>query len=419
MRILVLTQFFWPEARTAPTNLAALCADLRAAGHEVLVITGFPNHPFGKVYDGYQIKAWQWDEVHGVRVLRLPLYPDHSNSLSRRALNYGSFAFMSATMGAYLTADFKPDVIFTYFAPVTIGSVATWLSRFHGVPLVYWITDLWPENLAAVSRRSQSRTIRMMRRLEGWSYRQAAALCVDSPGFVSNLLGKGVPPEKLHVVAEWADPDLFHPSEPDPALAAEHGLACKFNVVYGGSIGPAQGLETVLDAAKLLANHREIQFVMIGGGSELESLRRSALAEQITNVKFLGHQSMEHMHRFFALADVLLVHLTRKPIFALQLPSKLLAYLACGRPVLCAVEGTAAQIVRDAQAGVTCSSEDPQVLAEQVRQFFTMPARQRQDMGQRGRAAYLAGYSRCVQVARVEKILEQVVQQTTGRQIAA
>jgi glycosyltransferase involved in cell wall biosynthesis len=228
-----------------------------------------------------------------------------------------------------------------------------------------------------------------------------------------------VPPEKLHVVAEWADPDLFHPTEPDQSLAAEHGLTGKFNIVYGGTMGPAQGLATVLDAAKLLVGNSRVQFVLIGDGSELEALRRRVATEQISNVKFLGRQPMESMHQFFALADVLLVHLIRKPIFALQLPSKVLAYLACGRPILCAVQGTAEQTVLDAGAGMSCPSEDPVALAERVREFSNMSAIERQQMGERGRQAYLSNYSRQVQVARVEQILESVVHQTMGRQIAA
>ena len=409
MRILFLTQFFWPEQRTAPTNLAAMAADLKRNGHEVQVVTGFPNHPFGKLYQGYQMRLWQWDSYEGVPILRLPLYPDHSAGMRGRLLNYGSFALTAAMLAAVPASRFRPDVTFVYFAPLTIGGPAKWLQWFHRSPMVYWLTDLWPENLRANGVRMSDRTYHTIRKVEKWSYQQAQEICVDSPGFKSNLIEKGVAPEKIHVVAEWADETLFFPVERDEALAQHYGLNGKTNIVYGGNLGTVQGLDTVVETAKLLQDRTDVQFVFIGDGNDLDNLQAHVNSANLANIKFIPRQPMQEIHRFFAIADLLLVHLKKEPIFELQLPSKVIAYLACGRPILCAVPGSAAKVVQDAKAGLCCPSEDPVSLAEMVRQFLQMPLAERALLGQNGRQAYLKNYTRQVQVKRLEAIFEYAI----------
>jgi len=409
MRILFVTQFFWPEMRTAPMNLGALAEDLAAKGHEVLVITGVPNHPLGKVYDGYKMKLWQWEEARGFTILRLPLLPDHSQSPVRRLLNYTSFSLAASTLGIWKTRSFHPDVIFAYFAPITAGWTVRMVRAFHRAPVVYWITDLWPENFRASGMRIGDGTYAWLRRFEDWGYRQAQAICVDSPGYKKNLLEKGVPEDKIHVVAEWADENLFYPVERDPELGAKFGLAGKFNVIYGGNLGPVQKLDTVIEAARLLIDLKDVQFVFIGDGTAEQELKSLVVKYGLDNVRFIPRQPMERMREFFAWADALLVHLKRTPIFELQLPSKVLAYMACGRPILNGVAGTVAEIVDQAQCGLSFPPEDAAALADLVRKLYTMPIEQRMAMGRRGREAYLAQYSRSVQVQRLEQILQGVV----------
>ncbi len=411
MRILFVTQFFWPEMRTAPMNLGALAEDLATKGHDVLVITGVPNHPLGRVYEGYEMKLWQWEEVNGFRILRLPLFPDHSQSIIRRLLNYGSFSLSATTLGVTLTRKFHPDVIFAYFAPLTAGWTVKVIRSFHRVPVVYWITDIWPENFRASGMRIGDRTYNWLRRIEDWGYRQAQAICVDSPGYKKNLLEKGVPEEKIHVVAEWADEKLFYPVERDIALGETFGFKDKFNILYGGNLGPVQKLDTVIEAARLLEDLEKVQFVFIGDGTAEQELKSLAARYNLNNVRFIPRQPMERMREFFAWGDALLVHLKRTPIFELQLPSKVLAYMASGRPILNGVAGTVAEIIDQAQCGLSFPPEDHEALADLVREFYAMSAEQREAMGLRGREAYLSQYSRTVQVQRLERILQEVVTQ--------
>jgi putative colanic acid biosynthesis glycosyltransferase WcaI len=403
MKILFLTQFFWPEQRTAPTNLGALAEDLAARGHEVVVVTGVPNHPFGRVYDGYAMKAFQWEDARGFRILRVPLIPDHSGSPVRRLANYGSFTATASTVGAWLTRRFHADVVFAYLAPLTMGFTASVLRRVQGAPVVYWVTDLWPENLRATGAPIGPNGYRALRWIEDRTYRHAAAICVDAPAFETNLVAKGVPRHKIHAVAEWADEGLFFPVERDPALAEAFGLGEGFTVMYGGNLGPAQHLETVLDAADLVRDLEDVRFVFIGDGTDADALR--GRAADLPNVRFLPRQPLEAMRGFFAWADVLLIHLQASPIFSLQLPSKVLAYMACGRPVLAAVPGSVSQIVQEADAGLTCGSEDPEAIAALVRRFRAMPSAERERLGANGVTAHRTSYSRAVQVDRLESIL--------------
>ncbi|MCL0086442.1 glycosyltransferase family 4 protein [Thermodesulfovibrionales bacterium] len=196
---------------------------------------------------------------------------------------------------------------------------------------------------------------------------------------------------------------------PESTLAAEHGLAGQFNVVYAGNMGFAQALDTVIEAAQQLSDLPEVQFVFIGDGVDEARLRQMVAQRQVSNVRFLGRQPAERMPHFFALADLLLVHLKRDPLFEITIPSKTLAYMACGRPILMAVAGDAADVVRDAGAGLTCAPQAPKALAGAVRTLYAMPAAERERMGEAGREAFLNHYTRRVLMDRYEALFRDIV----------
>lgn len=352
MRILFITQFFWPEVRTAPTNLGFLAEDLAKNGHDVLVVTGVPNHPLGKIYDNYKMKLWQWEVTRGFKILRLPLIPNHSQSILWRGLNYASFTLSAMTLGIGLTLGFNADVIFAYYAPLNIGGIVKMLKIFHKVPVVYWVTDLWPENFSASGINISRRVYAFLRRFEDFGYRQSSMICVDSPGYKKNLLRKGVPAKKIRVVAEWADETLFFPVEKDETIGRKFGLTDKFNIMYGGNLGDVQKLETVIESAILVSDLTDIQIVFIGDGNAESRLKKLSRYYNLSNVNFISRKPMEQMRYFFAWADVLLVHLKKEPVFELQLPSKVLAYMASERPILNGVAGTVADIIEQSQSRI-------------------------------------------------------------------
>ncbi len=406
MKIVILTQYYPPEPIRRPHELARGLAD---RGHEVLVITGFPNYPTGSLYPGTHLRLWRWDTLDGIQILRLPLYPDHSRSAVRRVFNYGSFTISAAVLGSVLSGPL--DVLFAEHPPLTIGLAAWVLGRVRRVPVLYKINDLWPESVEATGMVRNRSLLNWMGQLERFVYRQAGAIAVISPGFKKNLVGKGVVPDKVHVIPHWAEESLYRPVPRDDQLARDFGMTGRFNVVFAGQLGLAQGLDVVLDAAEKLSDLANVQFVLVGDGTDAGRLHRRVEEKGLGNIRFCGRQPAERMPYFFALADALLVHLKRDPLFEITIPGKTIAYLARGRPILCAMAGDAGEVVRDAGAGLVCPPEDPVALAQTVRELCMMPRDQREAMGQMGRRAFLANYTRALSVDRYEKLLTQVAQQ--------
>jgi glycosyltransferase involved in cell wall biosynthesis len=346
-------------------------------------------------------------------VLRVPLYPDHSRSGLRRILNYLSFALSASSIGAALCG--PADVMWVYHPPLTVGIPAWWIGWLRRIPFIYEVQDMWPETLAATGMLPSSTVAKWLGVLARFVYRRAAAITVISPGFKRNLIEKGVPADKIHVIPNWADEDVYRPVRRDEALAAEYGLSEHFNVMFGGYIGAAQTLENVLHAAERLRDILAVQFVLIGGGIDVDGLRQMAHERRLPNVRFIGRQPAERMPYFFAWADALLVHLKRDPLFEITIPSKTIAYLACGRPIITCTTGDAADVVRDAGAGLVCAPEDPAALAQAVRELMAMPVEQRDTLGQAGRQAYLQKYTRAVLVEKYVKLLEETAKMRKKR----
>lgn len=410
MRILILSQWYPPEPASIPH---AMACNLVERGHQVLSLTGFPNYPSGKIYPGYRQRLWKREEIDGVQVLRLPLYPDHSRSGVCRALNFLSFAASASLLGPALSG--PADVMWAYHPPLTIGLPAWWIDLLRRIPFVYDVKDMWPETLVATGMTRSRMVFALLGRLAEFIYSRAAAIVVPSPGFKRNLIAKGVPADKIHVIPNWADEDLYRPVPLDQALADKYGFAGRFNVVFAGNMGFAQALDTVVEAAQQLSDLPEVQFVFIGDGVDEARLRQMVVQHQVGNVRFLGRQPAKRMPHFFALADVLLVHLKRDPLFEITIPSKTLAYMACGRPILMAVAGDAADVVRDAGAGLICAPQDSKALADAVRTLYAIPAAERERMGQAGREAFLNHYTRRVLMDRYEVLFGDIVRARRSR----
>ena len=400
MRILILTQYYLPEPLPKMHEFAL---GLRERGHEVVVVTGFPNYPQGRFYPGVRLRPWCRDRVDGVPVIRLPLFPDHSRSAVRRVLNYSSFALAAMFVGTLLCG--RVDAMFVEHPPLTIGVVAWFVRWVRGAPYLYAVNDLWPESVTACGMVENRVFIRFMQWLERFTYARANRIAVISPGIKENLLGKGVPGQKVEVIPHWADESLYRPETPDPALARELGMAGRFNVVFAGQMGLAQALDVVLDAATELSDLPDVQFVLVGDGTDSDRLRRAAQERGLANVRFIGRQPAVRMPHIFAASQVLMVHLRDDPLFRITIPSKTMAYMACGRPLLMAVEGDAADLVRSTGAGVISPSENGKELAEAVRRLRAMPSEERENMGRVGREVFLASYSRRVLLDRYEAIL--------------
>ena len=383
----------------------AFARALRDRGHEVRVLTGFPNYPGGNLYPGYSIRPFHREHIDGVTVYRVPLYPSHNRSTIRRALNYLSFA-LSAAVAAPIVGK-GVDVAYVYHPPATISIPALALRIFRRVPFVYDIQDLWPDTLASTGMVTNRFALSAIDRWMNLVYRSTAGLLVLPPGFKKRLIERGVPAAKVEVIYNWAPeaPRSTTDSEQPWRTAFEN----RFSVVFAGNMGKAQALDGVLDAAAIVAkNDGDTQFVFIGDGVEMGHLQQVAVTSGLTNTLFLPRMSFSEIADVFAKADALLVHLRDDPLFAITIPSKTQAYLAAGKPILMAMTGDAADLVEQAQAGIRCRPEDPAAIAQAVMTLRHLPKSDLDDMGRRGREFYEEHLAMAVAVDRLETSLREV-----------
>lgn len=365
-RVLILSQWFDPE----PTLKGLVFArELVRRGYQVEVVTGFPNYPGGKIYPGYRMKLLQRETIDGVEVTRLPLFPSHDQSALKRILNYATFAFSALIYGLFGAR--KADVIYAYHPPLTVGVVAGLLRIFRRIPVVYDIQDMWPDTLRATGMLSNKFALGVVGAVCNWVYRRVDQIVVLSPGFKKMLCERGVPESKIEVIYNWADEVQLR--APTVALADDLLSPDRFRILFAGNQGKAQALDSVLDSAALLQSRcPKAQFIMLGGGVESQRLKVRADEMGLSNVLFLPPVPMQEVGAYLSAADVLLVHLRKDHLFSITIPSKTQAYMAVSKPILMAVNGDAADLVRQSGGGIVAESEDPHSLAEAVEKFAMM-----------------------------------------------
>ncbi len=405
MRILFLTQWFDPEPMFKGLVFAKA---LRERGHEVEILTGFPNYPGGKVFPGYRIRPFLREVMDGIPVLRVPLYPSHDTSAIRRIANYATFALSAASIGA--AAVKTADVMYVYHPPATVALPALMIRGLRRIPFVYDVQDLWPDTLSATGMVNNKSLIGLVDRWCRMVYRAASKIVVLSPGFKDVLVHRSIPEEKIEVIYNWCDEGQFPKAPKNESLAKELGFSGRFNVLFAGTMGKAQALEAVLDAAGRIGGRiPEVRFVFVGGGVDADRLKRIAQERRLNNVLFLPRRPVSEIGEILNLADVLLVHLKDDPLFRITIPSKIQACLAVGRPILVGVLGDAADLVRTAGAGVGCQPENPESISDAVEKLYRMPRVLLEEMGNSGHSYYRKELSLSIGVSRFEKVFLSAV----------
>jgi len=405
MRVLMLTQWFNPEPIFKGLTFAK---ELARRGHDVEVLTGFPNYPGGKIYPGYRVRWRQREMMEGIPVSRVPLYPSHDHSSFHRILNYGSFALAAATIGAHMV---QPADVMHVYQPITIGLAATVIRRFRKIPYVVDIQDLWPDFLPATNMMTNPRALWAVGKWCDFVYKDASMITTLSPGFREAVIRRGINPDKVKVVYNWCDEDQVDLSENrDDAIAEKFGLTGKFNIVFAGSMGRAQALGAVLEAAaQLQYSHPDIQFVFVGGGVDVDRLKSLAENKELKNVVFVPRRPLSEIGQLLKWADVQLIHLKDDPLFATTIPSKTQTSLAVGRPILMGLRGDAVGLVESAGAGFSCIPEDARSIAAGVLKFHSLPRQELKKMGQNARDFYTKELSLKVGVDKFEKIFERIL----------
>lgn len=379
MRLLIVSQYFWPEN----FRINDLASELVSRGHEVTVLTGLPNYPSGQIFGEYLADSEKFSNYQDVRILRVPLLPRGDGDL-RLLLNYLSFSISACVLGPWKLRGQKFDVVLTcQLSPVTVGLPGAFLAWLKNAPMILWVLDLWPDTLKAIGVVKSPRLLAYVGSLVGFIYKRCDLILAQSRSFIPKIQSLAGPCIPVVYFPSWAE-DVFQAKgfTPAPEVPVKDGV---FNVMFAGNVGEAQDFECILSAATLLKEHVHIRWLIVGDGrmsawvqAEIE-LR--GLAECVL---LLGRHPVERMPEFFAQADAMLVTLADREIFSMTIPGKLQSYLAAGMPIIAALNGEGADVVRSANAGFTCAAGDADGLAEIVLKMATLPLSERQVMGKNG-----------------------------------
>lgn len=386
MKVLVYSQYFWPES----FRINDVAASLSEKGVQIEVLTGKPNYPRGEIYSGYRAWGIQQEGYRGVTVNRIPLL-SRGNSGWRLALNYLSFVASGLLFAPWRMRQKEFDVIFIYApSPLLQAIPAIFLGWLRGCPVVLWVQDLWPESLSATGHVKNRMVLKLVERVVRFIYRHSDLLLVQSRAFV----------EPVRALAAGT-PIAYYPNSVEDSFAAPpkgelptvEGLGTGFSVMFAGNIGTAQAVEVIVQAAALLKEQTDIRFVVLGEGSRWEWMRQEAQKQGLGNLHLPGRFPVETMPDFMQQASALLVTLADREIFKATVPSKVQAYLAAGRPILACLNGEGAELVIAAGAGLAVPAENGRALAEAVMQLYRMTPAEREAMGARGRLYYAEHFS--------------------------
>jgi glycosyltransferase involved in cell wall biosynthesis len=369
LRVVFLTHYFPPEVGAPQSRLFESATRLGAAGYTVTVVTGFPNYPTGVIPPAYAGRGFMDEDLDGVRVLRTWVYAAPNRGFARRILNHLSFALSSLLA---IRKAGPVDVIFVESPPLLIGIAALAYSRIKRAPFVFNVSDIWPQSAVDLGALRNPLAIWLAERLEWHMYRRAVRVSVVTPGILERLARRGVPRAKLFLLTNGVDTTAYRPSAADNALARRLGIGGHKVFLYAGTHGLAQGLDVILEAAKLTTDPA-VLYVLAGEGAEKEALMKKAAAEGISNVRFLANQPKSDMPALVNLAYASIVPLKRLDLFKSALPSKMFESMAAARPVVGAVWGEAANLIQAADCGLVVPPEDPAAMREAVEKLAADP----------------------------------------------
>jgi glycosyltransferase involved in cell wall biosynthesis len=375
MKILIITQYFWPES----FKINDLALGLKERGHDISVLTAIPNYPKGVFFDNYSFWKNNEEEWNGIKIYRSKIFSRGNGSI-RLMLNYISFVFFCSMKLFFIKEKFEK--IFVYEpSPITVGLPAIVASRRMKIPYYFWVQDLWPESLSAAGGIKNKYVLNFFEKITKLIYRNSEKVLVQSKGFAGYIKKQGDFSDKLIYYPNSAE-KLYRPLEPIPEYQSK--LPEGFKLLFAGNLGEAQGIDTLVSAAKIVKEKGiEVNWVFLGDGRQREyymnEVKRIGLE---SNFYFLGAFPAETMPYFFSCADALIVSLKKDKIFSLTIPSKLQSYLACGKPILASLDGEGANIVIESKSGFVAPSENAELFAENVIKIWNLSSESRNEMSE-------------------------------------
>ena len=398
--ILVVTQYFWPES----FKINDLVKGLLERGNNVTVFTGLPNYPRGCFFDGYGLFGPYREKYLEADVFRVPLVSRGKKQGLRLALNYLSFVFFGCLLAPFVRGKF--DVIFVYeVSPVTVALPAIVLKYIKRAPIIFWVTDLWPETLIATNTVKSKLIINWVAKLVRFIYRHCDHILVSCKGFIEKIKSQGVSEEKLLYWPQWAE-KFFREAVDSVQSLPKDEVPKGFLVMFGGNIGTSQAFDTLIDAAERLKDYSDIHWVILGDGVHRDWVDNEVRSRELADCfHLLGSKPIEAVPGYYALADCLLVSLKKDPLFAITVPSKIQPYLASGKPVIASIDGEGAAVVEESNSGFCAPASDSKRLAEVVLKMYNLTPEQRRQLGQNAIKYFDENFEREMLLNRLEDMM--------------
>ena len=399
-----LSHYFPPEVGAPQIRMFELAKRLQDAGESVTVLTAFPNYPTGIVHDGYRGRFAMEERMDGVRVVRRWVFATPNSGFFKRIVNWLSFVVTSLTAARTIG---PVDVIFVQSPPLPIGLATLAYARLKRAPFVFNVSDIWPQSAIELGVLRNRAAIWVAEKLEMHLYRRAARVTVPTPGMLERLAARGVPRTKLVLLTNGVDTSTFKPQAADPELARKLGLDGRKVFLYAGTHGLSQGLDVILEAAKL-TDDPNVLYVLAGEGADKAALVAKATAEGIANVRFLPNQPNSTMPALLNLAYAGIISLRPLDLFRSAFPSKMFESMAVGQPLVAALWGEGAELVEAAGCGLVTEPGNPQQLSDAVEALAADPKHAR-EMGLKGREYVDEHFNRDKIALRLRQLLREVV----------
>ncbi len=399
MKILIVTQYYFPENFKSND----LSFELQKRGHDVTVLTGLPNYPEGKMFDGYGIFKNRNQEINGVKIIRALLLLRGKGGGIRLFLNYFSFAFFASIKAFILNFNNKYDAVIVHEpSPITQFYPALLLKKMQNVPVYFWVMDLWPESLEIAGGVKNKVVLNFFKKMVIGFYKNSEKILITSKGFKKSILEKGDFESKLEYFPNWAEDAI---SEGDKNFPVPN-LPTGFKVMFAGNVGEAQDMDAIMNAALELKDHPEIKLIIVGDGRKMpyvqEFIQKNNLEETVITV---GRFPVEAMASFFDKADVMLVSLKDDKIFNLTVPAKVQAYMSASKSIVAMLNGEGADIINEAKCGLAVPAGDSKELAATILRMSHLPSLELSKMGVNGRYFFQVNYQLSSCINNLERIL--------------
>lgn len=411
MKILVVTQYFWPEE----FRINDICKGLTEKGHEIEVLTGLPNYPQGKFFEGYSFFKRGSKFFKGIKINRSYLVPRGKNSAIKLALNYLSFMICSLPNISKLL--FKRfDKIFVYqVSPITTAVPAIIISKIKKIPSTIYIQDLWPETLYSIMSIQNKYIRSFFKKVCVKIYNSFDLLLIASKGYKEILVSEGINPDKIVYLPQWAE-SVYLDKEIEKINNIKESQE-DFVVTFAGNIGKAQSVDTIIEAARLCQDYKNIKWTILGDGSEFNNIQLLVEKYQLKNtVMLLGRKPSSDMPIYFSQSDALIVTLKDSHILKITLPAKVQSYMASGKPILGAISGEGMNVIKESNCGLVCEADDFKGLCDNVIKLYKMTNEERNILGKNGEKYFINNFERKMLLDNLESYLLDLNKYTDGRE---